>query len=43
MSATVQKQKEELSAIRKEFEFVGRELHHTKLALKDITHKLQIL
>ena len=43
LSATVQRQKDELRAIRKEFEKVGEELRHTKRALKDITHELQVL
>ena len=39
---TVPRQKDELKAIRKEFNEVG-ELHDTKCALKDITHELQVL
>ena len=43
LSVTVQRQKDELKAIRKEFNKVGEELCHTKRALKDITHELQVL
>ena len=43
LSVTVQRQKDELKAIRKEFNKVGEELCDTKRALKDITHELQVL
>ena len=43
LSVTMQRQKDELKAIRKEFNKVGEELRHTKRALKDITHELQVL